>query len=161
MRKNPKYPKPTSPALLRSALAQAWEAGSWPGSLQGVYGPRRAAEGPRSVNLCILENAGPAVLLMGPIQDAPHPPTRLLEEEGYYVFWYQISSAVNSSRARNDSPHQEGCAVESTNQKKTHTILSKWLQTEPYVFLQFTCISHHHHMVQSDEIAWSGGNTMI
>lgn len=149
--KNLKYPKPTSPALLRSALAQAREAGSWPGSLQGVYDPRRAAEGPRSVNLCILEYAGPRCAANGPYPRCPSLPTRLREEVGYYVFWYKISSTVNSSR---DSPHQEGCAVCSTDRQCwVNDCKQKWMFL--YNLLTFPSITI------AGEIALSGGNTRV
>lgn len=108
---------------------------------------------------------------MGPIQDAPRPLSVAPEEVGYCVFWYQISYALNSSRAHNDSPHQEGCAVESTNQKeekkkqcRKHIV---WLQTETDFFFFFLLqISFSFPTVtvspeRSGEIVRSGGNTMV
>lgn len=57
-----------------------------PGYYRAVYDPRIAAEGPRSVNLHVFQNAGPAVLLMGPIQHTLHPHQSLLTEDvGYYI----------------------------------------------------------------------------
>lgn len=70
--KNYVHPKPTSHALLRSVLAQAVE----PEILQGVYGPRRAAEGPCAVHPW---ECGPCCVANGPYPRWPRP---FLQERG-------------------------------------------------------------------------------
>ncbi|KAI9543508.1 hypothetical protein NQZ68_012160 [Dissostichus eleginoides] len=77
-------PHPCSASL---RLALPWQRPGMQAVDPGHY--RRAAEGPRSVNVCVLQNAGPAVLLMGPIHDAPHPPPvppRVWANDGDVVF---------------------------------------------------------------------------
>ena len=154
--KNLKCPQPTSPALLRSDLAQAWEAGGWPGSLRGVYDLRRAAEGPCAVNLCIFENAGPAVLLMGPIQDAPRLPACLPEALGYCCSGIRsllphIPPEIPLLLMRDEA--------ESANRKeKKHAMFGKWLQSD-YSLPTFPTIAIAPEY--SGVILWSVGNTMV
>lgn len=60
---------------------------------------------PRSVNLCILENAGLAVLLMGHIQDAPPLP-------------FSLKSVFYMSPAVLQKTRLEGRVVDAANRKK-------------------------------------------
>lgn len=141
---NLKYPKPTSPALLRSAMAQAREAGSWPESLHSVYDPRRAAEGPRSVHLCILENAGPAVLLMGPIQDAIPPFACLPEEVGCYLFWISDLCCCEFLQRFPPSPLLQSRVVKQHGLVIwiTKSLLHHWAHVYCKIWLGFICLKH-------------------
>ncbi|GLD53666.1 ADAMTS-like protein 1 isoform X1 [Lates japonicus] len=44
--------------------------------------------------MCILENVGPAVLLMGPIQDAPQPPSLPVSLKRWVAVWANDGDAV-------------------------------------------------------------------
>lgn len=109
--KEPQYSKPTSPDLLCSALAQAWEAGSWPGVITGCLWPMESSWGPLLCEFVHPWECGPCCAANGAYPRCPSPP-RLPQELGYYVFWYQISSAFPLTT------QQEGCAVGGANQKE-------------------------------------------
>lgn len=81
--------------------------------------------GPCSVNVCILENAGPAVLLMGLIQDAPHPPPVSPKR------WVTTSSDIRCLLLW-IPPEPITILLIKHKPKDKHKMLTKWLQTETY-----------------------------